>query len=399
MIYVLVAIIAVLLILISAGFTYAVKSGKRNLLRRKNLPKNELSQKPSPSGNRTAVPRPGSAAAQAGGGGKPETFVGAESVSDEAEETEAEPLSGRPNLRERLSKTGGILASPLASLRSKGRIDQQIYDQLEEAMILADVGIPTTAKLLDSLRSAVKENRLSGDVSELADYLKKEIVTVLDVGDTDLVLTEEPGNVWLLVGVNGVGKTTTIGKLAHREVSAGKKVVLAAGDTFRAAAADQLELWAKRTGADFVKGAAGADPSSVIFDAVRHGAAQNADLVIADSAGRLHNKANLMEELKKVRRIAARPPGNLTEVLLVIDATTGQNGLIQARQFAEAVQVTGIVLTKLDGTAKGGIVLAIASELNIPIKLVGLGEGTEDLLPLDMAEFAETLIGISQDSI
>lgn len=300
----------------------------------------------------------------------------------------------RFRLKDRLTKTGGILSSPFALLRSKGRFDQQVYDQLEESLIMADVGLATTARLLDSLKSAVAKGQLSAGEDELADYLKDEIVSVLDVGDGDLELSSGPGNVWLLVGVNGVGKTTTIGKLAYREVSAGKKVILAAGDTFRAAAADQLELWAQRSGAGFIRGASGADPSSVIFDAVQHGVAVEADLVIADSAGRLHTKTNLMEELKKIRRIADRPPGKVAEVLLVIDATTGQNGLIQARQFTEAVGVTGIVLTKLDGTAKGGIVLAIAAELNLPIKLVGVGEGIEDLIPLDKREFAETLVGI-----
>ncbi|MBV9660524.1 MAG: signal recognition particle-docking protein FtsY, partial [Acidimicrobiales bacterium] len=198
--------------------------------------------------------------------------------------------------------------------------------------------------------------------------------------------------VWLFVGVNGVGKTTTIGKLGMRHVGAGHKVVMAAGDTFRAAAADQLELWAGRVGATVIRGKEGGDPGAVVFDAVQHAAARGADLVLADTAGRLHTKTNLMEELKKVRRVAERPPGVVTEVLLVIDATTGQNGLIQARQFADAVGVTGVVLTKLDGTAKGGIVIAIRSELDIPIKLVGLGEGPADLVDFDPAEFVEALI-------
>jgi len=210
----------------------------------------------------------------------------------------------------------------------------------------------------------------------------------------DLALGDGDGpTVWLFVGVNGVGKTTTIGKVAARERTEGKTVVLAAGDTFRAAAGEQLETWAERSGASLIRGAEGADPSSVIFDAVAHAAARKADLVLADTAGRLHTKVNLMEELRKVRRIAERPPGQLTEVLLVLDATTGQNGLVQAKQFTEAVGVTGIVLTKLDGTAKGGVVLAIRSELGLPIKLVGLGETAADLVEFDPQEFVAALFG------
>jgi len=211
-----------------------------------------------------------------------------------------------------------------------------------------------------------------------------------DVGSLSFAEGTGP-SVWLFVGVNGVGKTTTIGKLAMRETRLGRDVVLAAGDTFRAAAGEQLELWAERCGARIVKGSDGADPSSVIFDAVRHAASKESELVLADTAGRLHTKVNLMEELRKVRRVAERPPGELTEVLLVLDATTGQNALAQARQFTEAVGVTGIVLTKLDGTAKGGVVIAIRSELGLPIKLVGVGEGVDDLVPFDPEEFVSAL--------
>ena len=196
---------------------------------------------------------------------------------------------------------------------------------------------------------------------------------------------------WLFVGVNGVGKTTTIGKVGARQVAEGHSVVMAAGDTFRAAAAEQLELWANRVGADLVRGAEGGDPSSVIFDGVQRAAARGADLVLADTAGRLHTKVNLMEELRKVRRVADRPPGHVSEVLLVIDATTGQNGLTQARQFTEAVEVTGVVLTKLDGSAKGGIVLAIQKDLGLPVKLVGLGETSADLVDFDAREFVDAL--------
>ncbi len=401
MIYVLVAVIAVLLILMGAGLTVYLKTDKSSRrLGKKDLTKisdesrsftveAESAQKGRPSVD-TISSEDGGQDRDAGSRDKKEEVV----FEPQQQNAAGVESATRFRLKDRLTKTGGILSSPFALLRSKGRFDQQVYDQLEESLIMADVGLATTARLLDSLKSAVAKGQLSAGEDELADYLKDEIVSVLDVGDGDLELSSGPGNVWLLVGVNGVGKTTTIGKLAYREVSAGKKVILAAGDTFRAAAADQLELWAQRSGAGFIRGASGADPSSVIFDAVQHGVAVEADLVIADSAGRLHTKTNLMEELKKIRRIADRPPGKVAEVLLVIDATTGQNGLIQARQFTEAVGVTGIVLTKLDGTAKGGIVLAIAAELNLPIKLVGVGEGIEDLIPLDKREFAETLVGI-----
>ena len=199
-------------------------------------------------------------------------------------------------------------------------------------------------------------------------------------------------DVWLIVGVNGVGKTTTIGKLAKRETAEGRSVLLAAGDTFRAAAADQLGMWAERTGTEIVRGAEGGDPSAIVFDAVQRAAARGNDLVLADTAGRLHTKVNLVEELKKIRRVADRDPGNVTEVLLVLDATTGQNALAQARQFTEAVEVTGIVLTKLDGTAKGGIVIAVQRELGLPVKLVGLGEGPDDLVDFDPDEFVDALL-------
>ncbi|MGH9093880.1 MAG: signal recognition particle-docking protein FtsY, partial [Acidimicrobiales bacterium] len=221
--------------------------------------------------------------------------------------------------------------------------------------------------------------------------LKADLVSRF-AGDRALQVTAGATNVWLFVGVNGVGKTTTIGKLGLRHRAEGRTVVMAAGDTFRAAAADQLELWAKRVDAELVRGNEGGDPGAVIFDAVQHAAARHVDIVLADTAGRLHTKVNLMEELKKVRRVAERPPGTVTEVLLVIDATTGQNGLVQAKQFAEAVAVTGVVLTKLDGTAKGGIALAIQSELQIPVKLVGLGEAAGDLVDFDPEAFVDALI-------
>jgi fused signal recognition particle receptor len=295
-----------------------------------------------------------------------------------------------PRFRDRLGRARSLFGGYLSSVRARDRIDESTWDELEEALILADVGAPVAARILDDLRTRVKEDSISGP-DGLIEALKLELVSMLQ-GDGNLHMADGGTTVWLFVGVNGVGKTTTIGKLGMLQVQAGHKVVMAAGDTFRAAAADQLELWSERVGATLIRGNEGGDPGAVVFDAVQHAAARGADLVLADTAGRLHTKTNLMEELKKVRRVAERPPGVVSEVLLVIDATTGQNGLIQARQFAEAVGVTGVVLTKLDGTAKGGIVLAIRSELGIPIKLVGLGEGASDLVAFDPVEFVDALM-------
>jgi len=315
-----------------------------------------------------------------------------EALSEPEPELQPEPapLAFKPRFRDRLGKARGLLAGYVGSVLSRAAIDDETWDDLEEALVRADVGVGLTTELLDGLRLRVKAERIN-DSTELLDALKADLKAVLAEGDRTLHYEAGGPNVWLFVGVNGVGKTTTIGKLAKREALAGHQVVMAAGDTFRAAAAEQLELWSNRAGADLVRGAEGADPGSVIFDAVERAAARGADLVLADTAGRLHNKINLMEELKKVRRIAERPPGRLSEVLLVIDATTGQNGLVQAKQFTEAVGITGIVLTKLDGTAKGGIALAIQRELDLPIKLVGLGESADDLIEFDPDEFVDAL--------
>jgi fused signal recognition particle receptor len=316
---------------------------------------------------------------------------------------EAEPPPGevvaapapveRPALRDRLGKARQLLGGYLDGIRGKA-VDDATFDELEEALLLADAGIATTTKVLDELKVAVRSGAVERTPEALLTALRLDLEAIFAGDKPDLEFGDGEGpTVWLFVGVNGVGKTTTIGKVAARERADGLKVVLAAGDTFRAAAGEQLETWAERADATLIRGAEGADPSSVIFDAVAHAAARGADLVLADTAGRLHTKVNLMEELRKVRRIAARPPGQLTEVLLVLDATTGQNGLVQAKQFTEAVGVTGVVLTKLDGTAKGGVVLAIRSELGLPIKLVGVGEGASDLVHFDPAEFVAALFG------
>ncbi len=299
---------------------------------------------------------------------------------------EPEPVRPKPTLRERLAKARASFAGFLG----RSKIDEETWDALEEALIRADLGVGPATELVEHLRARVKEEGLeTGD--QLVDVLKTEMKQRLQVTDRSLRLDDGQTNVWLFVGVNGVGKTTTIGKLGKRQVDAGHKVVMAAGDTFRAAAAEQLEVWAGRAGATLVRGAEGSDPSAIIFDAIESAHAKGADLVLADTAGRLHTKTNLMEELRKVRRVADKDPGHVTEVLLVLDATTGQNGLVQARQFTEATEVTGVVLTKLDGSAKGGIVFAIHSELGIPVKLVGLGESVEDLVDFDPDEFVDAL--------
>jgi fused signal recognition particle receptor len=295
----------------------------------------------------------------------------------------------RPSFRERLAKARSAFSGAVGSVLSRSRIDDDTWDELEEALLRADVGIGPTTELLDAVRARVKDEAIN-EPAALLDALKAEMKLRL-AGDRTLRFEPGAPNVWLFVGVNGVGKTTTIGKVGQQARSEGRSVVMAAGDTFRAPAAEQLEQWAERVGADSVRGSEGGDPSSIIFDAVQHAAAKGTDLVLADTAGRLHTKTNLMEELRKVRRVADRDPGNVTEVLLVLDATTGQNGLVQAQQFTEAVDVTGVVLTKLDGSAKGGIVLAIQVELGIPVKLVGLGETADDLIVFDEEEFVEAL--------
>ena len=270
------------------------------------------------------------------------------------------------------------------------RLDDDFYEELEEALILADIGAATAADTVAQLRKRVSQ-RLMTRADEVKDALRDILAEKLDVGDTALDLSTRP-SVVLIIGVNGVGKTTSIGKLAARFKSEGKKVLLCAGDTFRAAAADQLEIWADRAGVDIVRQHEGADPGAVLFDALQAAKARHADVVLCDTAGRLHNKQNLMNELAKLRKIIDREtPDAAKETLLVLDATTGQNGLIQARQFKETAGLTGIILTKLDGTAKGGIVIAIAQELQVPVKFVGVGEGIDDLRPFDAKEFTKEL--------
>ncbi len=298
------------------------------------------------------------------------------------------------SLRDRLAKARSAFTGAFAGVLGRGAITDETWDELEEALLRADVGLGVTEALLDDLKARVASKEIT-EPSELLDALQADMVAQLEGSDRTVHFDEsfEPGNpnVWMFVGVNGVGKTTTIGKVARQQVDAGRTVLLAAGDTFRAAAAEQLGTWAERAGSEFVRGAEGGDPSSVIFDGVERASSKQLDLVLADTAGRLHTKTNLMEELKKVRRVAEKGAGTVTETLLVIDATTGQNGLAQAREFNDATDVTGVVLTKLDGSAKGGIVFAIETELGIPVKLVGIGEQVGDLIQFDPSEFVSAL--------
>ena len=311
-----------------------------------------------------------------------------------------------PALRTRMSKARSAFTGALVRISTRSGITSETWVELEEALLLADVGVRVSGELLAGLRAAVKAKEIV-EPMQLVRALQTEMTARLAGADRALHLV--PGdadspNVWLFVGVNGVGKTTTIGKLAAQQRSAGRSVLLAAGDTFRAAAAEQLATWAERSGAEIVRGSDGGDPSAVIFDAIESASARRIDLVLADTAGRLHTKSNLMDELRKVRRVAAKGKGRVTEVLLVIDATTGQNGLAQAREFGAATRVdssadgtgvTGVVLTKLDGSAKGGIVFAIETELGLPVKLVGIGETIADLVPFDPVEFVDALVQIS----
>ena len=291
-----------------------------------------------------------------------------------------------------LTKTRDALSSTLGSVFSGFiEIDDDFYDELEESLILADLGVETATKATERLRKVIKEQHLIS-TEDARNALKDILVDMLNVGDTELKLDTKP-SVVLVIGVNGVGKTTTIGKIASQLVKQGKKVLLVAGDTFRAAAADQLEIWAGRSGADIVRQHEGADPASVVFDGIQAAKSRDVDVILIDTAGRLHNKQNLMNELNKISRIVERElPGASREVLLVLDGTTGQNGLIQAKQFKEIAGVTAMALTKLDGTAKGGIVIAVSDALQIPVKFIGVGEQADDLMPFVARDFVDALL-------
>ncbi|MFJ8164697.1 signal recognition particle-docking protein FtsY [Streptomyces sp. NPDC096136] len=306
-----------------------------------------------------------------------------------------EPTAGRlVRLRARLARSQNSLGKGLLTLLSREHLDEDTWEEIEETLLIADVGVAPTQELVERLRERVKVLG-TRTPAELRALLKEELVALVGT-DFDRAVKTESGvdtpAVVMVVGVNGTGKTTTTGKLARVLVADGRSVVLGAADTFRAAAADQLQTWGERVGARTVRGPEGGDPASIAFDAVKEGIAEGADVVLIDTAGRLHTKTGLMDELGKVKRVVEKH-GPLDEVLLVLDATTGQNGLTQARVFAEVVDITGIVLTKLDGTAKGGIVVAVQRELGVPVKLVGLGEGADDLAPFEPEAFVDALIG------
>jgi len=319
------------------------------------------------------------------------TVDGERYVTDEREAAPTEPEPPK-SMRDRLARARGAFSEAIGSVLGRSGIDDAVWEELEDALLIADVGIGVATSLLEPLRDRVAKGEIENPEDLIAE-LRASMVTQLEGANRELSMRDDDGtSIWLFVGVNGVGKTTTIGKLASRQIASGTKVLLSAGDTFRAAAADQLQMWAERSGAEIVRGADGADPSSVVFDAVERATAKQFDLVLADTAGRLHNKQNLMDELSKVRRVAEKGSGVVTETLLVIDATTGQNGLAQAREFAAATGVTGVVVTKLDGSAKGGIVFAVETELGIPVKFVGVGEQINDLVPFDPQEFVDALV-------
>jgi fused signal recognition particle receptor len=326
-------------------------------------------------------------------------ITGDDSPAPTAAETAAEPERRRGffrRLRENMAKTRQALGAEIQATLFEGDLDAETWERLEEALIMADVGATTTAKVVGQLEQEAESGGLEGGEA-LTGRLTELLADIARTGDDKIDLRHEP-TIILMVGVNGTGKTTTLGKVAwHLRNELGKSVMLGAADTFRAAATEQLQGWAQRAGVPIVTGPEGSDPGAVAWDAIVQGRAQGADVILIDTAGRLHTQDDLMAELTKVRRVIARQiPEAPHETLLTVDATTGQNGLRQARMFAEAAEVDGIVLTKLDGTAKGGIALAIAGELGIPVKLIGVGEALEDLRPFDADDFARALLGVDQ---
>jgi fused signal recognition particle receptor len=317
----------------------------------------------------------------------PPDDVGVATVTEEV-------IAPRRRFRERLGRSRAALSRGLSGLLARGADDDEAWEELEEALLAADVGVATATELVERLRARARAERATGPA--LRELLRAELLEAVGSADRslalDLLTDEQRPGIVLVVGVNGTGKTTTVGKLALALAEEGKQPVLAAADTFRAAATEQLVIWGDRVGAPVVRHQQGADPAAVAFDGLASARARGADVLLVDTAGRLHTKTNLMEELRKLRRVLEREGGQVREVLLVLDATTGQNGLAQARQFTDAVGVTGVVLTKLDGTAKGGIVIAVQRDLGIPVKLVGLGEGPHDLAPFDPDAFVDALL-------
>jgi fused signal recognition particle receptor len=379
---VVVAAIAIAAFVVTRGRTKAPKAPRR------------VDTAPPAPPPRTEVAQSEVAAAPSGvEAAPPEAVTPAEAAAPAPLET-PEPTAGRlQRLRARLARSQSTLGRGLLSVLSRENLDEEAWEEVEEALLSADVGVGATAEIVERLRTRTKVLGTRSP-AELRGLLADELVTALRPDlDRSLHTTPHDGHpaVMLVVGVNGTGKTTTCGKLARLLVADGRTVLLGAADTFRAAAADQLQTWGSRVGAHTVRGPEGGDPASVAFDAVREGTEEHVDAVVIDTAGRLHTKTGLMDELGKVKRVVERQ-GPVDETLLVLDATTGQNGLAQARVFTEVVDVTGIVLTKLDGTAKGGIVLSVQRDIGVPVKLVGLGEGPDDLAPFDPGEFVDALL-------
>jgi len=328
-----------------------------------------------------------------------EAPAGGEEVTAAVEEPEETKEGLFARLRKGLSKTHTGLFGRLGEVLSKKEIDESVWDDFEETLIMADIGVGTTMKLRERIGVAIQKKSLR-DADAITGALKEEILRILKTAEGSPIRISTKPYVIMVAGVNGVGKTTTIGKLANRLKKENLSVMVAAGDTFRAAATEQLEIWSKRVGSDFIKGQSGADPSAVAFDAVKAASARGTDVLIIDTAGRLHTKGNLMEEIKKMKRVISRELAEApNETLLVLDATTGQNAIQQAKMFNEALDVTGIVLTKLDGTAKGGVIVAIADELNIPVKYIGIGESLSDLREFNADEFVEALFYSGEESV
>jgi len=379
-----VLVVAATLVIVSLLAVVPLVAGRRRRQDGDGVRQVRLDREPGVGDDPGQPPQPGREVADVD---LPPDDRGVATVTDEV-------IAPRRRFRERLGRSRAVLSRGMSGLLARGADDDDAWEELEEALLSADVGVATTTELVERLRTRARAERAAGPA--LRELLRAELLDAVGTPDRSLALDlleehQRPGIV-LVVGVNGTGKTTTVGKLALALAEEGKQPVLAAADTFRAAATEQLVIWADRVGAPVVRHQQGADPAAVAFDALASARARGADVLLVDTAGRLHTKTNLMEELRKLRRVLEREGGQIREVLLVLDATTGQNGLAQARQFTDAVGVTGVVLTKLDGTAKGGIVIAVQRDLGIPVKLVGLGEGAHDLAPFDPAAFVDALL-------
>ena len=379
-----VLVVAATLVIVSLLAVVPLVAGRRRRHDADQVRQVDLDREPGVGDDAGQPPQPGRDVADVE---LPPDDRGVATVTDEV-------IAPRRRFRERLGRSRAALSRGLSGLLARGADDDEAWEELEEALLSADVGVATATELVERLRTRARAERASGPA--LRELLRAELRDAVGTADRSLALDlldehQRPGIV-LVVGVNGTGKTTTVGKLALALAEEGKQPVLAAADTFRAAATEQLAIWGERVGAPVVRHQQGADPAAVAFDGLASARARGADVLLVDTAGRLHTKTNLMEELRKLRRVLEREGGQVREVLLVLDATTGQNGLAQARQFTEAVGVTGVVLTKLDGTAKGGIVIAVQRDLGIPVKLVGLGEGAHDLAPFDPDAFVDALL-------